>query len=164
MKTTIYVFTYTSTETLGIEGTESFSSIEKARAYMKEWEKATATDKGDKVCEFNEDYAQVVTASGVTWTAEITETVLDQEAHLQEYSDTIVMEDGKKYYGTFRDGHALLTEVDTENTALLTYPYLEDLTSEQVREIEEYTGRPLEEYFQIAVKYREPAKPKTTTP
>ena len=32
-------------------------------------------------------------------------------------------------------------------------PYLGDLTHEQVRAIEEYTGRPISEYYQIAVKY-----------
>lgn len=80
---------------------------------------------------------------------------IELQAGLQEYSDTIILEDGKEYYGTFRDGHALLTEVDVdkENAVLLTYPHLEDLTLEQIHEIEDYTGRQLTEYFQIAVKY-----------
>ena len=76
-KQTMYVFTATSTETLGVEDTRLFTTEEKAKAFMKEWVEATCLD-GDKVTDFREDYNQIVTASGVTWTAEITETNLDE--------------------------------------------------------------------------------------
>ena len=75
----IYVFTYTSTDSLGIEDTETFSTLEKARAYMKKWNEATAYKEGDMLTVFSEDHSQVVTAKGETWTAEITETDLDEK-------------------------------------------------------------------------------------
>lgn len=76
---------------------------------------------------------------------------------LQRYADSIVIEgeDGelKHYHGTFNDGYAILTDDETGETATLFYPLLGDLTQEQVRAIEEYSRRPLSEYYQIAVKY-----------
>ncbi len=74
MKTHVYVFTYTSTETLGIGGVQAFSTSEKAKAHMKDWIEATASGEGDKANEPSDDYAQVITENGVTWTAEITNT------------------------------------------------------------------------------------------
>ncbi len=149
MKTKIYVFTYTSTETLGIENAETFSTEDKAKDAMKEWKEATL-EKGDMLSELRDDYCQIITKSGVTWTAEITETILDNEKdELQEYADSIVIEgeDGelKHYHGTFNDGYALLTDDETGDTETLFYPLLGDLTHEQVRAIEEYTGRPISE-------------------
>ena len=76
-KQTMYVFTATSTETLGVEDARVFTTEEKARAFMKEWVDATLLE-GDKLTDFNDDYYQILTASGVTWTAEITETILDK--------------------------------------------------------------------------------------
>ncbi len=81
----------------------------------------------------------------------------NEQDKLQEYADSIVIEgeDGelKHYHGTFNDGYAILTDDETGDTATLFYPLLGDLTTEQVRAIEEYTGRRISEYYQIAVKY-----------
>ena len=105
----------------------------------------------------------------MTWTAEITETIIDNEENksLSEYEDTILVEvDGEErgFYGRFKDGYALLKDCETRENATMYYPHVEDLTPEMIATIEEYTGRSLEDYFQIAVKYGELVEPKTTTP
>ena len=167
MKKKIFVFVAFSTYDCSFSSSVH-NSLEEARNAQMDWLK--------EVCEFykikrptkdelmegtnddffynedNEYLSTSCTCNDEYSTIEIHE--IESEArNFQEYSDTIILENGKHYFGTFFDGHALLTEDDTNNTALLTYPYLEDLTTEQVREIEEYTGRPLAEYYQVAVKY-----------
>lgn len=114
--------------------------------------------------DFCDSYSQIETHE-----IEITETILDKEESksLLEYEDNILVEvDGEErgFYGRFKDGYALLKDCKTRENVPMYYPHVEDLTSEMIAEIEEYTGRPLENYFQIADKYGELAKPKTTTP
>ena len=157
MKTKIYVFTFTSTVSLGIENAETFSTEEKAKQAIKEWMDSEIAN-GGLLESFTGTFCQILDRDKETLTAEITETILDNEQdELQEYADSIVIEgeDGelKHYHGTFNDGYAILTDDETGDTATLFYPLLGDLTLEQVRAIEEYTGRPISEYYQIAVKY-----------
>lgn len=82
---------------------------------------------------------------------------------LEETEDIIEIElDGKptEFLGDFMDGKADLTLYDEYNPRFgeeftLVYPTVVSLADEQIEEIEEYCGRPLEEYFQIALKYGE---------
>lgn len=164
MKTKIYVFSYTSTETLGIEDVRTFSTEEKAHEEMKKWKESTL-EEGDMLSDLSDDLCQIITASGVTWTAEITETVLDEDDTklFIAYSDSMIVDvDGEErsFCGWFRDGHALLKDDETGENVPMFYPYADNLTPEMVAEIEEYTGRPLKEYYQIAVKYGKIQQPK----
>ncbi len=73
----MYVFTATSTECLGVEDVRVFSTEKKAKAFMNKWIESTE-EEGEKGTMFNDYYYQLVDKTGVTWTAEITETNLDE--------------------------------------------------------------------------------------
>lgn len=76
-KQTMYVFTATSTECLGVEDARVFSTEEKAKTFMQNWIEATE-NSDEKGTMFNDCYYQLIDKTGVTWTAEITETNLDE--------------------------------------------------------------------------------------
>ena len=157
MRMKIYVFTYTSTDAIGVENAEAFSTEEKARERMRKWKDA-ALENGDMLLYFNDDFGQILTTKGETWTAEITETVLDnknEELTVTPNGQILIEVGGKmsSYHGTFWDGHALVRKDGCKTNKALFYPLYDDLTPEMIAEVEEYTGRPLEEYLQIAIKY-----------
>lgn len=58
------------------------------------------------------------------------------------------------YTGTFMDGHAE-TKDEEGNKMTIVYPKVSELTEDMIDEIEEYTGRKLLEYHQIALVYGE---------
>lgn len=54
--------------------------------------------------------------------------------------------------GIFKDGEAKLLD-DNGKRYVMTYPVADKLTKRQINAIEDYTGRDLEEYFEVALKY-----------
>lgn len=58
------------------------------------------------------------------------------------------------YAGTFMNGHAE-TKDEEGNKMTIVYPKVSELTEDMIDEIEEYTGRKLLEYHQIALVYGE---------
>ncbi|MBP5722857.1 MAG: hypothetical protein J6X18_04700 [Bacteroidales bacterium] len=77
-KQTMYVFTATSTEALGVEDARVFTTEEKAKNFMKELADTIIRSDGGKFTDFSDDYYQILTTTGVSWTAQITETILDE--------------------------------------------------------------------------------------
>ena len=57
--------------------------------------------------------------------------------------------------GIFKDGHALCTDIETNEAFNVTYPKYHELTDEQKSAIEDVCLRPIEAYFDIAVVYGE---------
>ena len=74
---TMYVFTTARTDSLGIIDVQVFSTEEKAKNALIEWKDATI-ENGDILLAMRDTFCQILTESGETWTAEITETKLDE--------------------------------------------------------------------------------------
>lgn len=75
-------------------------------------------------------------------------------------TDSILIEvkgEEKEFNGTFHDGYAYLIGEDGK-MYYMTYPKRDEITPKQKLAIEEYTGRDLEEYFEVALKYGKLAK------
>lgn len=175
MKKKIFVFMSFSTYDWSFSSSVH-NSLEEARQAQMDWLKKVCESYGTKMPTkdelmkgtnddfyYNEDNEYLSTScccDDEYSTIEIHEIEIapgNGQDELQRYADSIVIEgeDGKlkHYHGTFNDGYAILTDDETGETATLFYPLLGDLTQEQVRAIEEYSRRPLSEYYQIAVKY-----------
>ena len=73
----MYVFTTASTDCLGIIDVQVFSTEEKAKNALIEWKDATI-ENGDKLLAMRDAFCRILTESGETWTAEITETNLNE--------------------------------------------------------------------------------------
>ena len=73
---------------------------------------------------------------------------------LYKYEDVIEV-DGHYLFGMFEDGQADLVDDGTKECVKMAYPKFNELTQEQIFEIEEYIGRPIEAYYEIALKYGE---------
>lgn len=77
-KQTMYVFTVASTTCLGIEGVKVFSTEEKARQALEDF-KNSSLENGCTLEIYNgKSYCQILDEDNETWTAEITETYLDE--------------------------------------------------------------------------------------
>ncbi len=77
---------------------------------------------------------------------------------LYENTDELVIyENGEErcLWGLFNDGRAVCTDSDTEEEVIVSYPKYNELTDEQIAEIEDITQRPLDAYFDIALVYGE---------
>lgn len=76
-------------------------------------------------------------------------------ATLRSYSDTIIVTiKGKELYltGTFKNGYAVLTDEDGK-FYFMTYPKESEITEKMRKSIQSYTGRKLEDYYEVALKY-----------
>lgn len=78
-----------------------------------------------------------------------------------ETNDTILIEingEEAELTGTFKDGHANLTDV-YGCTYKMTYPKFAELSTRRKEAIEDYINRPVECYYDIALKYGKLRKP-----